>query len=272
MSVFKGALHKMQTQLDHPVQYRLKSDTDDLRMDSLLGQQLRLTFHGQIHCIHCGRKTNKSFSQGYCYPCFRSLAQCDICIVSPEKCHFDQGTCREPDWGEQHCMQDHIIYLSNTSGMKVGITRHNQIPTRWIDQGAVQALAILKVSQRYYSGLIETLFKQYLNDKTNWRSMLKNDYVEQDLLAVFDEVWPKVKAQLDDELLADVSVLAPTEVMISITYPAHQYPTKVISYNLDKNPMLEDKLMGIKGQYLIFEQGVINIRKYAGYDVSIDVI
>ena len=272
MSIFKGALHKMHSQLAQPVQYRLKSDTDDLLMDSLLGQKLRLTFHGGINCIHCGRKTKKSFSQGYCYPCFRSLAQCDICIVSPEKCHFEQGTCREPDWAEQHCMQDHIIYLSNTSGVKVGITRHNQIPTRWIDQGAVQALPILKVTQRYYSGLIETVFKQYLNDKTNWRSMLKNDYVEQDLQAVFDEVWPKVSAQLDAKLLADVTVLAPAEEVVAISYPAHQYPTKVTSYNLDKNPFLEDKLMAIKGQYLIFEQGVINIRKYAGYDVSIDVI
>ncbi len=148
---FEGPLHKMIVNLASPVEYQLNFPVGTLHVHEQLGKQIRLSSLQGIHCIHCGRKTSKSFSQGYCYPCFRSLAQCDICIVSPEKCHYDQGTCREPSWGEDHCMQDHVIYLSNTAGVKVGITRHTQLPTRWIDQGAVQALAILKVSKRYYS-------------------------------------------------------------------------------------------------------------------------
>jgi len=151
---FEGALHKMQVSLADPVHYQLNLAGSTVELHEHLGKRLRLTSWQAIHGRHCGRKTSKSFSQGYCYPCFRSLAQCDICIVSPEKCHYDQGTCREPEWGEDHCLQDHYIYLSNTSGVKVGITRHTQLPTRWIDQGAVQALAILKVSKRYYSVLI----------------------------------------------------------------------------------------------------------------------
>lgn len=272
MMIFQGFLHKMHTSLKEPVEYRLQAENSVLQLDEYLGKQLRLSFQQTIHCVHCGRKTKKSFSQGFCYPCFRSLAQCDICIVSPEKCHYDQGTCREPEWGDKHCMQDHIIYLSNTSGVKVGITRHNQIPTRWIDQGAVQALAILKVSSRYYSGLIETVFKQYLNDKTNWRTMLKNEFSEQDLIQVFETVWPKVKAQLDESIADDVTELVGSQKQLSITYPAIQYPTKITSYNLDKNPVIEDRLMAIKGQYLIFENGVINIRKYSGYHVHIEAL
>jgi len=269
---FEGALHKMQVSLHKPVHYQLNLSGNVVNLHEHLGKQLRLQSKNVIHCIHCGRKTNKSFSQGYCYPCFRSLAQCDICIVSPEKCHFDQGTCREPEWGEDNCMQDHYIYLSNTSGVKVGITRFTQLPTRWIDQGAVQALAILKVSKRYYSGLIETLFKQYLNDKTNWRSMLKNDYEDQDLLQVYKSVWPKVKEQLDQTLLDDVLEIGETEEQLEIHYPALNYPQKITSFNLDKNPLIEDTLIAIKGQYLIFEHGVINIRKYAGYDVSLEIL
>ncbi|MCK5663167.1 MAG: DUF2797 domain-containing protein, partial [Thiotrichaceae bacterium] len=178
----------------------------------------------------------------------------------------------EPEWGEDNCLQDHYIYLSNTSGVKVGITRHTQLPTRWIDQGAVQALAILKVSKRYYSGLIETVFKQFLNDKTNWRSMLKNEYSEVNLLEVFQQVWPKVKEQLADELLNDLTVIADTEDPLDINFPALNYPEKITSFNLDKNPVIEDTLMAIKGQYLIFERGVINIRKYAGYEVSLEIL
>ena len=270
--MLSGPLHKMRVILDNPVQYRLQFADSTLNMHELLGKKIRLSWQQTIHCIHCGRETRKSFNQGYCYPCFKSLAQCDICIVSPEKCHYDQGTCREPEWGRQHCLQDHYIYLSNTSGVKVGITRHTQIPTRWIDQGAVQALAVLKVSSRYYSGLVESAFKAYLNDKTNWRSMLKNDVSEQNLLQVFHSIWPQLRLQLAAEVLRDVTVVAEVEDSIDIHYPALTYPDKISSFNLDKNPVIEDTLIAIKGQYLIFQKAVINIRKYAGYDVSLEIL
>ena len=269
---YSGHLHKMHVTLDQPVRYQLQLQDDVIELHQALGKQIQLQWLNEIHCIHCGRETRKSFSQGYCYPCFRALAQCDICIVSPEKCHYDQGSCREPEWAREHCMQDHVIYLSNTSGVKVGITRHSQIPTRWIDQGAVQALAILRVSSRYHAGLVEVAFKQYLNDKTNWRNMLKDIYSEEDLLQTFLEIWPKVKPILDVGLLEDVEVIAEKEHQIEIQYPALQYAQKVTSYNLDKNPSISDTLTAIKGQYLIFKNGVINIRKYAGYAVSLEIL
>lgn len=262
----------MQVSLHPAVQYQLALGGSEIKLHEQLGKRIRITSLQTINCIHCGRLTKKSFSQGYCYPCFRSLAQCDICIMSPEKCHFDQGTCREPVWAEQNCMQDHYIYLSNTSGVKVGITRHTQLPTRWIDQGAVQALAVVKVSKRYYSGLIETAFKEHLNDKTNWRNMLKNDYSEVELLAVFQKLWPEVRKKLDSKLINDLTVVAESEKQLEISYPALQYPQKIKSFNLDKNPVIDDTLMAIKGQYLIFEQGVINIRKYAGYQVTLEIL
>ncbi len=267
---YQGNLHKMHTSLETPVVYELNLCGHTIRLNDLIGKQIRLEFLQNIECIHCGRQTKKSFSQGYCYPCFSRLAQCDMCIVSPEKCHYHLGTCREPEWGLANCMKSHIIYLSNTSGVKVGITRESQLPTRWIDQGAVQGLAILRVSRRYYSGLIEIAFKRYLNDKTNWRSMLKHEVQDINLYEVFESYWLKVEPVLSDEVRADVEVIADQNAILSLDYPSQQYPSKISSFNLDKNPLVEGKLDAIKGQYLIFDSGVINIRKYGGYLVGLE--
>ena len=260
----------MLTAASSPVSYRLELGGQQLALNDWLGKDIRIEYLQQIECIHCGRLTKKSFSQGYCYPCFSSLAQCDLCIVSPEKCHFHLGTCREPDWGISHCMRPHIVYLSNTSGVKIGITRETQIPHRWIDQGAIQAIPILRVSKRYHAGLIEQAFRQYVGDRTNWRNMLKNEVEEVDLYQLFESLWPRVESDLDSELLEDVEIIAEAGAALRLDYPAIAYPTKINSFNLDKLPLVEGRLQAIKGQYLLLDNGVINIRKYGGYLVTME--
>lgn len=267
-----GPLRKMKTALESPVQYQMVLGDHLEPLNNLLGQALRLDYQGQINCIHCDRKTSKSFSQGYCYPCFKRLAQCDSCIVSPEKCHFHLGTCREPEWGEQHCMIDHIVYLANTSGLKVGITRHSQVPTRWMDQGASQAQPIFRVSSRFQSGLVETLFKNHVADKTSWQTMLKGPGQPVDLEARRAELVAGCAgeiARLQDEHGLQAITVLEGEAETVIDYPVLQYPVKVKSFNLDKTPFVEGTLTGIKGQYLIFDTGVINLRKYGGYQVAL---
>ncbi len=253
-----------------PVSYSLELGGQRVNLNQWLGKQIKIEYLQQIECIHCGRATRKSFSQGYCYPCFTSLAQCDLCIMSPEKCHYHLGTCRQPDWGISHCMRPHIIYLANTSTVKIGITRETQLPTRWIDQGAVQAIPILRVTKRYHAGLIEHAFKQYVSDRTNWRNMLKNEVEAIDLYQVFESIWPQVKTQLDTELIDDAEEIASVDGILNLDYPALKYPAKVNSFNLDKQALVEGKLDAIKGQYLILDNGVINIRKYGGYLVSLE--
>lgn len=267
-----GAVRKMKTALSNPVSYMMVLGEYEIPLNDYLGKQLQLEYHGAINCIHCDRKTSKSFSQGYCYPCFKRLAQCDMCIVSPEKCHYAAGTCREPEWGEQHCMIDHIVYLSNTSGIKIGITRGSQVPTRWMDQGATQARPIFRVSNRLQSGLVETTFKAHIADKTNWQAMLKGDAEPRDL----EEVRCRLMAECADELSAltqthgiQAITELPEEADVHIRYPVLEYPTKVKSLNLDKTPVIGGTLLGIKGQYLMFDTGVINMRKYGGYHVSL---
>ncbi len=267
-----GAVRKMKTQLEDTVRYTMLLGEHEIPLNDYLGQQLQLDFNGQIHCIHCDRKIKKSFNQGYCYPCFKRLAQCDSCIVSPEKCHYSAGTCREPQWGEQHCMVDHVVYLANTSGVKVGITRGSQVPTRWMDQGATQAVPIFRVATRLYSGLVESLFKSHIADKTNWQAMLKGDAEPCDLEQARQVLMKECAAEVDalgHEFGAQAIIELACETETHIKYPVLEYPKKVSSFNLDKTSMIDGTLMGIKGQYLIFDNGVINMRKYGGYHISL---
>lgn len=272
-SLGSGFSEKMRTSLDenNQVQYVWQLNDQAINMNGLLGQNISLEYKADISCVACGRKTNKSFSQGYCYPCFKKLAQCDTCIMSPEKCHYHLGTCREPEWGDKHCMIDHYVYLANSSGIKVGITRNNQLPTRWLDQGAVQALPILRVKTRRLSGLCETAFKAHVADKTSWQRMLKNQVEPMDLLQQRDALMELVA----DDLVAirkefgDDAIEVLDEMPLEIQYPVLEYPVKVKSFNLDKTAVISGKLMGIKGQYLILDTGVINIRKYGGYSLEL---
>lgn len=270
MIELQGNLRKMYAEAGDPVRYRLELGSQSLYPGDHLGQQLKIEYLQQIECVHCGRATRKSFNQGYCYPCFISLAQCDRCIMAPEHCHFHLGTCREPEWGMANCMRPHVVYLSNTSGVKIGITRESQLPTRWIDQGAVRALPILRVGKRYHAGLIEHGFRQYVSDRTNWRNMLKNEVEDVDLYEVFETLWSEVRPRLAEEVVADAEVVARADASVDLQYPALHWPSKITSYNLDKQPLIEGRLDAIKGQYLILDGGVINIRKYGGYLVRLE--
>ncbi len=271
-NVAQGTLRKMSSQLRSPVEYQLRLGDAEVPLNPLLEKKISLHFSGQINCVKCARKTSKAFNQGYCYPCFQKLAECDSCIIHPERCHFDQGTCREPAWGERFCMQDHIVYLANSSGLKVGITRATQVPTRWVDQGATQALAIIRVRSRLQSGTVEVMFKQHVADKTNWRDMLKGEATSLDMHAkaahLISECESDLKELEDKFGFFAISVLNGVDAVI-IEYPVVTYPEKVTSLNFDKTPIVEGTLLGIKGQYLILDTGVINMRRFSGYEVAL---
>ena len=267
-----GHLDKMQVRRDTPVHYALRLDDATLDLNPLLGQSLELAHTGEIHCIYCGRAIKKTFNQGYCFPCSQRLARCDLCVVKPELCHFDKGTCREPDWGLSHCMQPHIVYLANSSGLKVGITREGQIPTRWIDQGATQALPVFRVLTRHQSGLLEVALAVHTADKTNWRTMLKGDPEPIDLAAQRDELLHLCGEEIDalqERFGPDAITPLPEAEAVTLEYPVLDYPKKIAALNFDKTPVIKGALRGIKGQYLIFDHGVLNIRKFTAYRVTV---
>ena len=267
-----GKLRKMRVEEGDPIQYTLPLGDESVAVNPLLGNTIVVRHTGDIHCVACGRKTAKSFNQGHCFPCFRRLASCDACIVRPERCHYHLGTCREPEWGQAHCLRPHVVYLANSSGVKVGITRATQVPTRWIDQGAAQALPIARVASRRLSGLMEVAFKEHVSDRTDWRRMLKGEPEAVDLKATRDTLFAQCDETLSDLTdeydQVDPEMIADAECR-DFRYPVLEYPAKVSAINLDKNPRAEGTLLGIKGQYLILDTGVLNVRKYGGYEIAL---
>jgi hypothetical protein len=260
-------LSKMLTQNQGTVSYGIQRGEVHFDLNSLIGKNLRLVYSGKIFCQNCGAKTKKSYSQGYCFPCTMKLAETDLCILKPETCHYHKGTCREPQWGEENCFKPHVVYLANSSGLKVGITRKSQVPFRWMDQGATEALPILEVPNRFISGQIEMIFKKHINDKTDWRKMLKGEPESINLSETRDRLLKEVGEDLktfEHTLLNEAPIL--------FKYPVQTYPEKVTSFNLDKVSEINGKLMGIKGQYLIFDTGVLNVRSHAGYEITLEEV
>jgi len=268
MLTAEGQVQKLRGVLNTPVDYFWTIGDTEYALNAWLGKKISIHFLNKISCIYCDRAIKKSFNQGYCYPCFQRLARCDLCILKPEDCHHHKNTCREPEWGLSHCMQTHIVYLANTSGLKVGITRANQIPTRWIDQGAIQAIPFLRVQTRYESGLIENKMRRFISDRTQWQRMLSADIPLMDLTEERERLYPMILEHivpLNPTYLADAQPVA-------LEYPALSLPNKVKSVSMDKTPHLEGQLVGIKGQYLLFDTGqVMNIRALGGYHLRVSV-
>lgn len=274
---YQGICHKMQARI-HPVsnatlpshvEYKFVLDQFNTDLMQCLGEKLQLEWTGRIFCVSCGNATPKSYSQGHCFKCFKTKAECDMCILKPETCHYHLGTCREESFAQQVCFQPHIVYLANSSALKVGITRQVNMPTRWLDQGATQALPILRVGSRRLSGQVEILFAEMIADKTNWRALLKGEADPVDLIEEKEQILDQFHmelANLSNEYSEEELVFLDDQPL-EFQYPVQQYPQKITSHNLDKTPIIEGKLQGIKGQYLLMDTGVINIRKYTGYEI-----
>jgi hypothetical protein len=262
--IYTGNLIKMKSELSDPVTYTLNLSGQKISMNELIGKELSVSFQHKIHCIKCGRETKTSFAQGYCYPCFVSAPETEDCVLRPELCKAHEGIARDMKFAEKHCLIEHFVYLAVSSGLKVGVTRNTQIPTRWIDQGASKAIIIASTPNRYLAGTIEVALKEYFNDKTNWRNMLSNKIPSE-----IDLVAEKNKAI--NYLHKDFQHYAyPDDSVTFINYPVSEYPIKIKSISLDKNPVITDILSGIKGQYLLFDSGaVMNVRKHNGYSVEI---
>jgi hypothetical protein len=275
-TVWNGTLRKMRVEAADPVVYHFadgwhqgEERVDDHRVNDHLGRRLEIRFSGEIHCTVCGRKTKKTFGQGFCFPCSQNRAEADICIVKPELCHHGEpgNPCRDEEFAQSQCFQPHYLYCSLTSGVKVGITRQPNIPSRWIDQGAVAAIPVAMLPDRRAVGLVEKrLSDDGFADKTHWTKMLKGNPEpgEVDLAAVAEQVVARLEEWEVPGILPPFERLEHT-----FRYPVLVWPEKVKSFNLDKNPTAGGVLQGVKGQYLIFDEGVINLRKYSGYRVEV---
>lgn len=259
----EGNLEKMTTVLGDPIQYYL-SLSEEICLNDFIGKEIVLKWEGRINCTNCGEITKKSFGQGFCYSCFINSPQAAECILRPELCRAHLGEGRDPEWEEKYHNQPHVVYLAASSAVKVGVTRATQVPTRWIDQGASSAIRLAEVPNRYEAGRIEVSLKEFFTDKTSWQRMLKNE--TDDSIDLEEEKW-----SLEGQLPQDITdYFSENDEIIELHFPVLEYPEKVKSIGFDKIPTIHGKLMGIKGQYLILEGGlVLNIRKHTGYYVEI---
>ena len=254
-----GRILKMKTELKSPVQYHLPMNEILLEMNQWIGKHIQFHFNGNIYCLDCGQRTKKSFNQGFCFTCFQNSPMSSECIIKPELCRAHLGEGRDMEWEREHHLKDHYVYLAVSSGVKVGITRDTQVPTRWIDQGASYAVPIARTPNRYLCGMIEVSLKQHLSDRTAWQRMLKNEIAHVNLTEKREEVFKLIPKKYHKYLLKKENIL-------NIHYPVNEYPTKVKSLSFDKTPTIKGRLMGIKGQYLLFENGqVLNMRKHQAY-------
>lgn len=260
-----GTLDKMSTAFINPVQYFLNLGNDKLPMNEFIGKKIQLRWTGNIYCTVCSKKTYKSFGEGMCYNCFANAPENAECILRPELCQAHLGQGRDPEWEQRAHNRPHFVYLALTNTIKVGVTREDQIPTRWIDQGAHKGIILAETPYRQLAGFIEVVLKDHLSDKTNWQKMLKNepysglDLVEEKKRII--ELIPEIYRQYAS---------ANNEV-IEIIYPVLEYPAKVTSLSFEKISNIEMELKGIRGQYFIFENGhVINIRSKSGYEVELN--
>ena len=260
---YKGVLLKMQTENSEPIQYYLDMGSDFININQLIGKEISINFE-HFQCLGCG-KDKKIFRQGYCYDCFYQLPQAGDWIMRPELSTAHLGIAdRDLDYEKKVQLQPHIVYLANSSNVKVGVTRKDQIPTRWIDQGAHEAIEIIEAPNRYLAGIAEVALKEHVADKTNWRKMLTNNIIDVDLIAEKE----KLSGYIPDEVKP--YYLENNIKETAIEFPVLQYPVKLKSLNLGKTPNYTGLLKGIKGQYLIFEdETVFNVRGSEGYYVSI---
>ncbi len=262
---YEGVLAKMQTEFGNPIQYYLVFENSFLNVNQLLHKEIEITFQG-YQCLNCNKK-KKIFRQGFCYDCFYSSPAVGDWIMRPELSTAHLGIAdRDLEYETRVQLQPHVVYLASSSEVKVGVTRKTQVPTRWIDQGAEQAIAIVEVPNRYLAGITEVALKNHFSDKTNWRKMLTNDIVSIDLLAEKLKIEKLLPQEVHEYFHLDKNDL------YEMHYPVAAYPKKINSLSLDKTPNYVGKLMGIKGEYLLFEDGtVVNIRSSEGYIVSISV-
>jgi hypothetical protein len=257
-----GNLLKMRVEKNDPVHYFLVLGDSEIHLNPFIGKNISLSFNGQINCVACGRLISKSFAGGFCYQCMVESPLNAECIIRPELCEAHLGKGRDIEWEKKNHLQPHTVYIALSSGLKVGVTRDSQIPTRWIDQGATKAIRLAEVPNRNLAGRIEVFLKDFMSDKTAWQKMLKNEVnLEKDVLDSKYKSMELLPADLKEYISGN-------DEITELTYPVLEYPKKLKSTTFDKQSIFEGKLKGIKGQYLILsDDRVLNIRRHSGYYV-----
>lgn len=258
-----GLLTKMIAENNTPIQYYLNLNNELIKVNDLLGKKIKIGFN-QYQCLGCNHN-KEIYAMGYCKNCFFTSPYTGRWIVNPELSVAHLGKAdRDLEVEIEAQLQLHIVYLANSGGIKVGVTRKSQLPTRWIDQGAEYAIKLAETENRYEAGIIEVALKKHIPDKTNYRKMLKENVPFEDLLYIKDKALEFIPEELQYSIVEDNQIT-------HLEYPIYTYPTKIKTLNLKKNPQFEGTLIGIKGQYLIFDNDIVfNVRSHEGFVIDLE--
>ena len=261
-----GPISKLTCELKNPILYKFNIGNQSFDLNNYIGKNIKIKFLDKINCIECGNKIKKTFMQGFCYPCFIKSPKTSECIFKPHLCRAHLGESKDMEWSKKYCLSDQYVYLSITSNLKVGVTRYTQIPNRWIDQGAHHAIKLAKVPNRYLAGMIEIQLSKYISDRTQWRKMLQGNYEQIDLL--------NKKKYLAKLLSSEYQkYISTNDTIQNLFYPQLNQLEKIKSINIEKTPLIDGEITGIKGQYIIIDNlYVLNVRKYTGYSFEIEII
>jgi len=261
-----GPISKLTCELKNPILYKFNIGNQSFDLNNYIGKNIKIKFLDKINCIECGNKIKKTFMQGFCYPCFIKSPKTSECIFKPHLCRAHLGESKDMEWSKKYCLSDQYVYLSITSNLKVGVTRYTQIPNRWIDQGAHHAIKLAKVPNRYLAGMIEIQLSKYISDRTQWRKMLQGNYEQIDLLNKKKELAKLLSSEYQ-------KYISTNNTIQNLFYPQLNQLEKIKSINIEKTPLIDGEITGIKGQYIIIDNlYVLNVRKYTGYSFEIEII
>ena len=261
---FQGVVKKMVTELSTPINYFIEFEDNFIHLNQFIDKLFKFECIG-YSCLSCSESQNL-YRQGFCKSCFFESPLTGDWIMRPElsKAHLNIAD-RDLDYEKKIQLQPHVVYLSNTGRIKVGVTRKSQIPYRWIDQGAHEAVELLQTPNRFLAGEAEVALKKYMSDKTNWRSMLKNERDSSNIKSSKDHAKNFIPSNLLHYFIDASNVL-------SIDFPVVEYPDNPKSIKLNKDSFFSGILKGVKGQYLIFEKNqVLNYRAHEGHIFKIEI-
>ena len=262
--MFSGVFKKMISIHDDPVRYILDFEDDLLFLNQSIGKNFKIYKTGYC-CLSCNDNI-EIFANGFCKKCFFESPMSGDWVMKPElsKAHLGVED-RNIDYEKKIQLQSHIVYLSKTSGIKVGVTRSNNMTSRWIDQGAVEAIQLIEVPNRYLAGVAEVKLKDKFSDKTNWRKMLTSNIDESDIISDKKIAFEALGSDFEKYFKINSQ-------LIKFNYQIQQPVESVKSVSLKKSNDVEGKLIGVKGQYLIFEDStVFNVRSNEGLVVGIKI-
>ncbi len=234
-------------------------------VNALIGKPLRLSWPGMAECQSCGGIFSELHAQGFCKKCFFDSPLAGASIVRPELSTAHLGKAdRDLEFERAYQLQPHTVYLADSGGIKVGVTRTRQQVTRWLDQGATRAKVLAITENRYEAGLIEVALKAHFSDKTDWRKMLAGLSFDAEFSAAVDRALGAIPAELQRFAVTD-----------GLEHRAHWslapgFSAKSVKLS-QPGDVLEGVLAGQRGQYLGFADGrALNVRSHEGLFLSLE--